>query len=239
MLLVALLFAGRKDVQILQLQQQVQELQQQLIACESDRQACEAQSAGPPTVEQSAQAAALYERAMAHLEAWEGQQASALVEQILVEYPNTRSATSARRLQPEVELIGEPAPALAQHLDFWFSGHADYDPTGLTLLVFWEAWCPHCTRELPLLDDWTEGLRAEGAMTVIGLTKVTKSSTNESVHAFIAEHAIGFPIARDRGGLHEAFNVSGIPAAAVVRDGVIAWRGHPARLNEEILRSQL
>jgi hypothetical protein len=35
------------------------------------------------------------------------------------------------------------------------------------------------------------------------------------------------------------FNVSGIPAAAVVKDGVVVWRGHPARLNNDILTGML
>jgi hypothetical protein len=39
-------------------------------------------------------------------------------------------------------------------------------------------------------------------------------------------------VAKENGQVAPRFNVSGIPAAAVVRDGVIVWRGNPAGLSE-------
>ena len=36
--------------------------------------------------------------------------------------------------------------------------------------------------------------------------------------------------------MSQHFNVSGIPAAAVVKDGKIVWRGHPARLTDEMIQ---
>ena len=38
------------------------------------------------------------------------------------------------------------------------------------------------------------------------------------------------------GSLSQYFNVGGIPAAAVVKDGKVVWRGHPARLSEQMLK---
>jgi hypothetical protein len=35
------------------------------------------------------------------------------------------------------------------------------------------------------------------------------------------------------------FGVSGIPAAAVVKGGKVVWRGHPARLSEQMLKDWL
>ena len=43
--------------------------------------------------------------------------------------------------------------------------------------------------------------------------------------------------AKGNGALSQHMNVSGIPAAAVVKDGVVIWRGHPARLDETVLRA--
>ena len=37
-------------------------------------------------------------------------------------------------------------------------------------------------------------------------------------------------------GLAQYFAVSGIPAAAVVKNGKVVWRGHPARINDEMLK---
>ena len=50
---------------------------------------------------------------------------------------------------------------------------------------------------------------------------------------FIAENKVTYPIAKEQGDeMSKAFNVSGIPAAAVVKNGTVVWRGHPARLDD-------
>ena len=36
-----------------------------------------------------------------------------------------------------------------------------------------------------------------------------------------------------------AYAVSGIPAAALVKEGKVIWRGHPARLTDELLEQLL
>jgi hypothetical protein len=35
------------------------------------------------------------------------------------------------------------------------------------------------------------------------------------------------------------FAVSGVPAAAVIKDGKIVWRGHPSRLNDAFFKKWL
>ena len=47
------------------------------------------------------------------------------------------------------------------------------------------------------------------------------------------------PIAKEGGAYSSVFNVSGIPAAAIVKDGKIIWRGHPARLDKTMLEGLL
>ena len=72
---------------------------------------------------------------------------------------------------------------------------------------------------------------------MVGLTKITKSATEEKVTSFIDEQKVTYPMAKEggNGAASKAFNVSGIPAAAVVKDGKIVWRGHPGRLSNELL----
>jgi thioredoxin-like negative regulator of GroEL len=50
---------------------------------------------------------------------------------------------------------------------------------------------------------------------------------------------VDYPIAKETGELSRYFNVSGIPAAAVIKDGKVVWRGHPAQLKEDQLKSWL
>ena len=81
-----------------------------------------------------------------------------------------------------------------------------------------------------------DGLKGEG-LQVVGLTKITRSSTEEKVTSFIADKQISYPLAKESGEISSYFNVSGIPAAAVLKDGKVVWRGHPAQLNEAKLKA--
>ena len=74
---------------------------------------------------------------------------------------------------------------------------------------------------------------------MIGLTKLSRSSTKEKVREFIYENEITYPMAKENGEMSKYFNVSGIPAAAFIKDGTIVWRGHPARITVDMLNSWL
>ena len=42
-------------------------------------------------------------------------------------------------------------------------------------------------------------------------------------------------MAKEGGDVSKEFAVSGIPAAAIVKDGEIVWRGHPGRLDDDLI----
>ncbi len=148
-------------------------------------------------------------------------------------YAGTRAGKAASHMSAEINLIGTDAKPL--EVDKWFQGKADYSGSKATLLVFWEVWCPHCKKELPEMAEKEAEYRAKGIQ-LVGLTKVTKSSTDEKVAEFLKEHNVKFPNGKEKDtSMSTAFNVSGIPAAALVKDGKVVWRGHPARLTPELL----
>ena len=74
---------------------------------------------------------------------------------------------------------------------------------------------------------------------MVGVTRITRTSTEESVQEFIKGNDVNYPMAKETGALAEYFNVQGIPAAALVKDGKIIWRGHPTRVTEKLLSSWL
>ena len=130
----------------------------------------------------------------------------------------TMKARSTQRLLQEMSVVGLPLEAR------WFDSHIDDRyvddrlismESGTTLLVFWETWCPHCQRELPGLQKDYEDYRSAG-IEVIGLTRLTKSSTEKSVRKFVDEHELSLPIWKEDGQVASALSVSGIPAAALV-----------------------
>jgi thiol-disulfide isomerase/thioredoxin len=158
----------------------------------------------------------------------------------LEKYGETDTAKAARRLHQEVlSVIGKQAPA-EWGIERWFQGEKDIDLASnkTTLLVFWETWCPHCKREVPKLEAIYESLKGDG-LQVVGLTRITKSSSEEAVEQFIKDNNLTYPIAKEDGKVGGYFSVRGIPAAAVLKNGKVIWRGHPGELTEEKLKGWL
>ncbi|MDP2316633.1 MAG: TlpA disulfide reductase family protein [Pseudomonadota bacterium] len=152
-------------------------------------------------------------------------------------FAGTKAGKAASRMASEVNLIGTVAAPL--EMEKWFQGKAELGGDKATLLVFWEVWCPHCKKELPKLAEEEGKYKAKGVQ-IVGITKVTKSATDEKVEEFIKESKAKFPIGKEKdGSLSKAYSVSGIPAAALVKDGKVIWRGHPARLDEATLDALL
>ncbi len=154
-------------------------------------------------------------------------------------YGTTQAAKGALRTYRELQIVGKTTPA-DWGIEKWFQGESEINLAGsdTTLVVFWETWCPHCQREVPKLQALYDSLKGDG-LKVVGLTKVNKSSTEQKVSDFIKEKNLSYPIAKENGSASQYFGVSGVPAAAVVKDGKIIWRGHPNRLSEERLKGWL
>jgi len=155
------------------------------------------------------------------------------IAEIQSKYGATRAAQSAQRMAPEINLVGSAAPDI--NVDKWFQGETNFDDGKATLVVFWEVWCPHCKREVPKLEATYQSWKGKG-LNMVGLTKQTRDITDDQVSSFIQEKGISYPIGHEVGqSMSDAFAVRGVPAAAVVKDGKIIWRGHPARLNDEMI----
>ena len=161
------------------------------------------------------------------------------VAEFLKSYGTTKYARGVTRFQQELDVIGKESPS-EWGVEKWFQGQDEIDLNGsaATVLVFWETWCPHCVREVPKLQELYKKYKENG-LQLIGLTKLSKSATEEKLTDFINEKQVEYPIAKEDGSISAYFNVSGVPAAAVVRNGQIVWRGHPARLSENLLKSWL
>lgn len=141
------------------------------------------------------------------------------------------------KTRAELEVVGKPMPELGAE-DWFQGGPSDLSGGTLTLLLFWEAWCPHCKREAPHLQEAYAQYRERG-LRVVGATKVTRSSTDQQVQSFLTDKGIAYPVFREDGALSTYFNVTGIPAAALIKDGEIIWRGHPARLKWDAVAKDL
>ena len=224
---------AKKDVE--HLQAQIDQINGRITQMETRSAMQNALSGDPSTPGADAEEIARqqYQRGV---EAYEGRridEAREIFTRISERYGQTSSGRDARRLLKELELIGSNAGMIDSEM--WFQGFVDIS-IGSYVMVFFETWCPHCRREMPSLQENYTMFSSRG-VEVVGLTKLTRSSTEEAVRDFIVEHGLAYPIVKEGGEISTRLNVSGIPAAAIVRDGIVLWRGHPAKINEDLLDS--
>lgn len=197
-----------------------------------------ARKAAPPMNQEEEKAAAeILKTANGHFEKMEFDQTRKQLEELFEKYPKTRAARAARRIEEELKVIGKDAGSLA--VDTWYQGETSMDDGKATLLVFWEVWCPHCKREVPKVETTYTKFKDKG-LNIVGLTKQTRDVTEAQVREFITANEITYPIAKEAGAeLSNRFGVKGIPAAAVVKNGKVVWRGHPARVNDQMIEGWL
>jgi thiol-disulfide isomerase/thioredoxin len=189
----------------------------------------------PPSQEMEREAATAFRQIDALIQKGDTEKAKTELTSFMAKYGRTQAGRQAQRLQQELSVVGKASPA-DWGITKWFQGESDInlDGSGTTLVVFWETWCPHCQREVPKLEKIYADFQPKG-LQVIGVTKVTRSATDDKVSQFITDKKVSYPIAKEDGALTRYFNVAGIPAAAVVKDGKVVWRGHPSRLSSAML----
>jgi thiol-disulfide isomerase/thioredoxin len=233
------------------LTRQIEAMQKQIIALKAQQKAAAAPPTSPAadpgtTARQQAaaakgdgraQALALYDR----IDRLLGEERFDDAKQALADFNTENAGTPAvawtRSLTRELAAVGKPAPE-SWSIERWFQGESDVTLDGKTptIVVFWETWCPHCRSEVPKMQAIYDRYRDTG-LQVVGVTRLTRTATEETVESFLDEHQVSYPIAKESGALAEYFSVKGIPAAAVVKDGRIVWRGHPTRLKPELVES--
>ncbi|HHO53470.1 MAG TPA: TlpA family protein disulfide reductase [Deltaproteobacteria bacterium] len=219
------------------------EMDKRIADLEGRVEALEARPASPggakaASPEQEQEAANLLKAATEAAEAMDIETAKAKLEELKSKHGATRAARAAQRLESELAVIGKPEAEL--DVEKWFQGSAaDVEGGKATLYVFWEVWCPHCKREVPKLSETYNKFKPQG-LSMVGLTKQTRDVTDDQVTAFVSEQHVSYPIAKENGdSLSQHYGVRGIPAAAMVKDGKVVWRGHPARLTDEMISKWL
>ena len=81
------------------------------------------------------------------------------------------------------------------------------------------------------MKSWPTALESDivvgGRLNISGFiaasTKITETSTDEKVEAFIAQNGLTFPVLKENGRASKYFGVQGYPSIVVVRDGRMVW----------------
>ena len=148
----------------------------------------------------------------------------------------------------EILNIGDPAPALV--VSSWAKGEkVDKLEQDKTYVVeFWATWCGPCRASIPHLTELAHRYKDKGVR-FIGVD-VWERDTSK-VKPFLAEmgdkmdYSVALDDVPDKGDPNEgamaktwlkAAEENGIPTAFVVRDGKIAWIGHPMELDAPLAK---
>jgi thiol-disulfide isomerase/thioredoxin len=233
--LVALSGCATQD-QVKKLEERIAEVEKKQAAAPAARQGQNPmQGSGDPAKEEAARN--LYTQIQEMVGKGDIEGAKKKMVELTANYGDTTTAKRAQSLNAELSVVGKAAPTDLK-VEKWYQGQSEvHIDQGPTLVVFWEVWCPHCKREVPKLEATYE--KYKGKLQVVGLTKITKSSTEEKVQEFITEQKVSYPMAKETGEMSDYFAVSGIPAAAVIKDGKVVWRGHPGRLTDDMINAWL
>jgi thiol-disulfide isomerase/thioredoxin len=143
--------------------------------------------------------------------------------------------------------VGSAAPEVK--VAKWVKGDAveKLDPAKLYVVEFWATWCPPCRTSIPHLTEMAK--KYAGKVQVIGVSVWEREKDSEArltkVSGFVKDMGakMDYTVAVDNDQAFmakewmEAAGRNGIPSAFIVKDGKIAWVGHPmAGLDEELAK---
>ena len=148
----------------------------------------------------------------------------------------------------ETLMIGDEAPAIS--VSNWVKGAPvdRLDRKKTYVVEFWATWCGPCRTSIPHLTELQKKYKDKG-VTIIG---VSVDQNHSAVSPFIKEMSdkMDYTVAIDnipegaKGSKSnmaeswmEAADQYGIPTAFIVRDGKIAWIGHPMAMDEALEKS--
>ncbi len=119
-----------------------------------------------------------------------------------------------------------------------YQGEPDLPHEGPQIVIMWETWCPFSQRAIPIVESLFRRHQEEG-LSVIGATRVTRTSSDERVSDFVRDQQMTFPVVRDSGKAWSYFGATGTPYVILLADGNVVWKGGvsaPADLSDRLVR---
>jgi peroxiredoxin len=104
-----------------------------------------------------------------------------------------------------------------------------------TVLVFWASWCPHCVRELPVMDRLYKDLHPKG----VNFIGINMDSTVSKGKDYVSSHRISFPMASAKSGIAESYQITGIPSIFILGKGGVLKAKYAGEVDEATIRSDL
>jgi thiol-disulfide isomerase/thioredoxin len=153
---------------------------------------------------------------------------------------------SAATRADEILNLGDPAPKL--EVSGWVKGDKvdQFEPGKTYVVEFWATWCGPCRQTIPHLTELSHKYKDKGVR-FIGVDVWERDLTK--VRPFVEEMGakMDYSVALDTvpasgnasdGAMAKnwmaAAEEHGIPAAFIIRDGKIAWIGHPMTMDKPL-----
>lgn len=213
------------------LDEKIQGLEEQIVALHEKVKSKEQKRA------EARAARGILKSARAHAAAGRIEDAKKDLKHLIDNYSMQQVTPFAQQDLREINLLGQDAGEI--DAEKWFTASTTMGAGKVTVLIFWEAWNSSSIQELPRLELLYQKYQDKG-LNIIGLTRVNSSSTDEKVETFISEHQLSFPIAKDNEeAMSKRYAVFSVPAAALIKDGKIGWRGSVQEIKEKFLEEWL
>ena len=148
------------------------------------------------------------------------------------DYPTSPYLEILQDWRTSLAFFGKPAPAL--QITRWVDQPATLADHPVTLVIFFEPWCPHCQQEVPGFQPLQEMYEARG-LGVMAVTALTRGSTDEMLQQFVELGGLKFPVGVEDGSMSEAWGVTGVPHAAFVREGTVVWTGNASLITLDLV----
>jgi peroxiredoxin len=108
-----------------------------------------------------------------------------------------------------------------------------------TLLVFWASWCPHCQREVPVLQKVFTDLKGKG-MNAVG---ISADQARDDAKGFVKRYNVTFPNAfagnDDGAKVIDSYEVQGVPTIFLLdKNRNVVWT-HVGEASEDSVRAAL
>ncbi|QQL45204.1 TlpA disulfide reductase family protein [Sulfuriroseicoccus oceanibius] len=146
------------------------------------------------------------------------------------------------------QAVAEEAAAPIQILDeglppHWLQGDpvAAMEQDHLYIFEFWATWCGPCIAQMPHLEELYQATKDDQSVSLIGIN-VFDNTEVDKLKNFIKKQGVTYPVAADgsrKGNVAKKWlgplGVTGIPHAIAVRNHEILWRGHPSKLNLDLI----
>lgn len=111
------------------------------------------------------------------------------------------------------------------------------DYAGKTLLInFWATWCPPCRDEMPMLVDYYDQTRPDGAVVLA----VNVGETAVEASAFVAEYNMSFPVLLDVDSAYfDSLLFDSLPTTILVGPDGLVRALHVGYLSPEVFQSEI